>query len=110
MTTPRNPSGHEEAALVLARVVTDLAGLLEAAYRVPQTEGHPLLDPGVVLEVSGVQSRPGRAGEPQRIALWCLQRGPLPATPLQFWATLKPEDNQPYEIGAQYDLLLRRRA
>jgi hypothetical protein len=111
--TPGNES-RDLSAETVARVVTLLAEMgrvAQAALKAPEANAarEAVLDPVVTLEVTGVHFRPGRTGEPQRVEVGCLQRGPMPATPFVLWFTLQPGEANPYEAGLRVDVLLRPR-
>jgi hypothetical protein len=90
-----------EASLVLSRV----AVRAEAA---PEPES-PVLEHGYAApaRVLSVHARPTRAGEPQQVALWVQQVGPLPPPePVRLWVTVTAGEALPEE-GQQCTLVVQ---
>jgi hypothetical protein len=93
------------AEVLLALTTSVLGAGAEAPKEVSPTNG---LETGALIEVTGVQLRPFRTGEPHRVELTCVQLGPLPAvSPFVLWATVPPGGSNPYQTGQRYAVLLR---
>jgi hypothetical protein len=104
-----------QAARMIGRMMTVAsADLLEQLAQIPPSaprhapESAHAIDTDIVLEIRHVETRPGRLGETQRVALTVVQVGPLPTTEIMLWDSLPLGSANPYEVGQRFRVKLER--